>query len=359
MKATIPPARVANEQSEFLRAMTLRLMRGENLGRNEAKSLLQAIVDPAATHAQIAAALTALAVKGETAEELDGMAGALRANAVRLHSRHSRIIDTAGTGSSSAKAFNVSTAAAFVAAGADLPVAKHGARGATSRCGSADVLEALGVNTAAAPEVTEHCLNEHGMCFMFAPSFHRATARVAEVRSQLGVPTTFNLLGPLSNPAGAPFQIVGVWAFSLIERVAAALSLLGIERAWVVHGVDGLDEITLAGKTFVAECSANNEVRTFTVLPSDFGLTTQSLEGVRGGGLVENARIIRAILDCEKIEDLLPARDLVIANAAAALFIAGLAPDLRQAAALAHESIESGRAAAKLDALILETNRKR
>src|SRR6266478_1560191 len=216
-----------------LRELTLRLMRGENLQRADAGALLTALLSAAATDAQIAGALTALAMKGETVEELAGMAEAMRARAVRLDAAQGKLIDTAGTGSSAAKTFNVSTAAAFVIAGAGLPVAKHGSRAATSHSGSADVLEALGVNTAAAPETVERSLNEYGICFMFAPVFHGATARVAQVRRELGVHTTFNLLGPLTNPARAPFQILGVWNPSLLERVASALSLLGVEKAWV------------------------------------------------------------------------------------------------------------------------------
>src|SRR5947209_1540900 len=215
-------------------------MRGENLSRAEAGNFLDCLLNPMTTDAQIAAALTSLAVKGETFDELAGIAEAMRNRALPLRSRHARFIDTAGTGSSTAKRFNVSTAAAFVIAGAGLPVAKHGARAASSTSGSADVLEALGVNTLASPETMERCLNEYGICFMFAPQFHRATARVAEVRRQLGIHTTFNLLGPLTNPAGAPFQVLGVWDHSLVEPVASALALLGVEKAWVVHGADGL-----------------------------------------------------------------------------------------------------------------------
>src|SRR5205807_8687035 len=267
------PARRDEPQTDVgLRALLLRLMRGEHLRRVEAGALLDALLDGTATDAQIAAALVALAVKGETVEELAGMAAAMRARAVRLRARHTRLIDTAGTGSSAAKTFNVSTAAAFVVAGAGLPVAKHGSRAATSRSGSADVLEALGVNTAAPPETVERCLNEHGICFMFAPLFHGATARVAHVRRELGVHTTFNLLGPLTNPARAPFQILGVWHRSLIEPVASVLALLGAEKAWVVHGADGLDEITLTRETFVAACSTGSRVQTFTISPHDFGL---------------------------------------------------------------------------------------
>ncbi len=341
-----------------LRQMTLCLMRGENLSRAEAGKFLAALLNPAATDAQVAAALAVLAVKGETVEELAGMAEAMRNRAIPVRCHHERFIDTAGTGSSAAKTFNVSTAAAFVIAGAGLPVAKHGSRAATSHSGSADVLEALGVNTAAPPETVERCLNEHGICFMFAPLFHGATARVAHVRRELGVHTTFNLLGPLTNPARAPFQILGVWHRSLIEPVASVLALLGAKKAWVVHGADGLDEITLTRETFVAACSTGSRVETFTISPHDFGLERRSLDGTRGSGSAENAQLIRAILQGRAEENFAAARDLVVINAAAALHIAGLASDLRQAASLARESIDSGRAASKLEALIGETNRK-
>ena len=342
-----------------LREMTRRLMHGENLTRAEAAEFLEALLNPSATDTQVAAALAVLAAKGETVEELTGMAEAMRNRAIPVRSSHPRFIDTAGTGSSVAKAFNVSTAAALVIAGAGVPVAKHGSRAATSFCGSADVLEGLGVNTAASPETVQRCLNEHGICFMFAPIFHQATARVAHVRRELGVRTTFNLLGPLTNPARAPFQILGVWHRSLLERVASALSLLGVEKAWVVNGADGLDEITIADKTFVAACSPNRNVETFTISPHDFGLEQQSMDGSRAIGPEANAQLIRAILRREKTKATPAARDLVIANAAAALHVAGVAEDLCDAAKLAHESIDSGRAASKLDALIRETNRDR
>jgi anthranilate phosphoribosyltransferase len=341
-----------------LRKTTMRLVRGENLSQAEAANFLDALLDPVATDKQIAAALIALTAKGETVDELAGMAEAMRNRALRLHTHHCNFIDTAGTGSSRAKTFNVSTAAAFVIAGAGLPVAKHGARAATSNCGSADVLEALGVNTAASPEVVERCLNDHGICFMFAPLFHRATARVAKVRRQLGVHTTFNLLGPLTNPARAPFQLVGVWHASLVERVASALALLGIEHAWVVHGGDGLDEVTIADSTLVTSCSAREGLKRFTVSPEDFGFERQSLAGSGAEGPDENAQLIRAILNGTNNGDFAPARDLVILNAAAALHVAGIAADFRQAANLARECIVSGSAASKLDALIRETNRR-
>src|SRR6266550_2881231 len=313
-----------------LRQMTLCLMRGENLSRAEAGKFLAALLNPAATDAQVAAALAVLAVKGETVEELAGMAEAMRNRAIPVRCHHERFIDTAGTGS----------------------------RAATSHSGSADVLEALGVNTAAPLGTVERCLNEHGICFMFAPLFHGATARVAHVRRELGVHTTFNLLGPLTNPAHAPFQILGVWHRSLLDPVASALALLGAEKAWVVHGADGLDEITLTRETFVAACSTGSRVETFTISPHDFGLERRSLDGARGSGSAENAQLIRAILQGRAEENFAAARDLVVINAAAALHIAGLASDLRQAASLARESIESGRAESKLEALIGETNRK-
>ena len=350
-------------QVNDLREMTRRLMRAENLSRAEAREFLSALINPAVTDAQVAAALAVLAVKGETVDELAGMAEAMRERSLRLYSKHARFVDTAGTGSSAVKTFNVSTATAFVIAGAGLPTAKHGSRAVTSHSGSADVLEALGVNTTASTETVERCLNEHGICFMFAPLFHRATARVAQVRRELGMHTTFNLLGPLTNPARAPFQILGVWHRSLVERVAAVLGVLGTKKAWVVHGADGLDEITLTGDTFVACCSANSDkppvLETFTVTPENFGLERRSLGELCGGGPLENAELIRSILHGDKDGHLSVARDLVIINSAAALYLSGFSQDLPQAAMMARESIDSGCAASKLDVLIQETNRKR
>ena len=335
-----------------LRALLLRLMRGEDLTRAEAAGLLDALLDATATDAQVAAALVALAVKGETVEELAGMAAAMRARAVRIHPRHARFIDTAGTGSSAAKTFNVSTAAALVAAGAGLPVAKHGSRAATSLSGSADVLAALGVSVSVAPEVSERCLNEIGVCFMFAPLYHGATARVAGVRRELGVHTTFNLLGPLTNPAGAPRQIIGVWHPSLVEPLARTLAALGTERAWVVHGRDGLDEITTSDKTLVAEAEGG-DVRTFEIAPEDFCISRANLESLRGGDAEMNASIIRSVLTGERRD---AARALVVANAAAALLVGGAAANLSEAATLAERSIDSGAALDKLQQLVKATN---
>jgi anthranilate phosphoribosyltransferase len=338
--------------AEQLRRFLYRLLRGEDLDRREASDLLEALISPDSTDAQIAAVLVALSKKGETVEELAGMASALRKRAVRVQCKHPRFIDTAGTGSSAAKTFNVSTAAAFVIAGAGLPVAKHGNRAASSRSGSADVLNALGVNITALPDVSESCLAQIGICFMFAPLYHGATARVASVRRELGIHTTFNLLGPLSNPAGAPLQIVGVWRRELVELLAKALAALGTERAWVVHGEDGLDEITLAGKTVVAEVR-QGAVKSFTISPADFGLKECRLEHLGDGDAEVNAGIIRDVLSNARSDE---ARHLVVANAAAALLVGGLASDLIQATQVAEKSIDTGAAQKKLDQLIEATN---
>ena len=337
---------------DSLREFLSRLVRRDDLNRAEATQLFEGLLNPEATDAQIAAVLTALAAKGETVDELAGMASALRARAVRINPCHTCFIDTAGTGSSPAKTFNVSTAAAFVIAGAGLPVAKHGNRAASSRSGSADVLTSLGVNVSAAPEVSERCLSELGICFMFAPLFHGASARVASVRRELGIHTTFNLLGPLSNPAGAPRQIIGVWRADLVELMANALTMLGTERAWVVHGADGLDEITLAGKTTVAEAH-NGTVRTFEIEPGDFGLQRGLLDRLRGGDANANAQLIRAVLSGERHDE---ARALVVANAAAALFVGGVAASLGEATRQAEQSIDSRAAATKLVLLAEATN---
>jgi anthranilate phosphoribosyltransferase len=349
-------SRISDKTESIPRAADLsvflaRLMRGESLSRSEASEFLESLLDGGATDGQIAGALVALALKGETVDELTGIAVAMRLRAVPLKAKHERFLDTAGTGSSCAKTFNVSTAAAFVIAGAGLPVAKHGNRAVTSRSGSSDVLTALGVGVTASPEVSEKCLNDLGMCFMFAPLYHGTTARVAAIRRELGVRTVFNLLGPLTNPAGAPYQLVGVCKPELVEPLARTLAALGTKRAWVVHGLDGLDEVTLAGKTLVAEAQ-NGSVRTFELGPEDFGLQRSSLESLAGGDAAASARIIREILSGGRVD---AARDLVVANAAAGLFVGGAATDLREASGLAAASIQTGAAAAKLEELVKAT----
>lgn len=335
---------MAHQLSDFL----ARLVRRENLSREEAFELLEALLDPEATDAQISGALVALAAKGETVAELTGMVEGLRSRATRVISKHDCFVDTAGTGSSRAKTFNISTAAAFVIAGAGLPVAKHGNRAASSKSGSADLLTALGVNVSAIPLASENALNEIGICFMFAPLFHGATARVAGIRRQLGIHTTFNLLGPLSNPAGAPRQIIGVWDKDLAEKLARVLAALGTERAWVVHGEDGLDEITLAGKTHVVE-AVDGKVRSFEIAPEDFGFEVRALDHLRGGDTDANAAIVAAVLDGSRTDE---ARALVVINAAAALVLGGAAADLRAGARLASDAIDSGAARRKLELLI-------
>lgn len=339
---------------ESIKDFLARLMRGENLTRAESSELLDSLLDEAATDAQIAATLIALKTKGETVDELAGLAEGMRRRATRINCKHERFIDTAGTGSSVAKTFNVSTAAAFVIAGAGLPVAKHGNRAASSRCGSADVLAALGVNVSADAAASAACLNEHGICFMFAPLYHGATKRVAGVRRELGVHTTFNLLGPLTNPAGAPRQIIGVWHRDLVEPMAQVLALLGTERAWVVHGADGLDEITLAGPTFVAE-AGRGTVRCFEVSPEHFRIQRRSLNGLSGCEAEGNAEIIRDVLTGKRRD---AARDLIVINAAAALHVGGVADDLPAGLRLAEDSIDNGHAAGKLDQLVRITNLK-
>ena len=336
----------------LLRFYLTRLLNRESLTRIESAELLGAMLADDATDAQIAATLVALTAKGETIDELAGMTDALRERALKLSSCHSVFIDTAGTGSSRAKTFNVSTAVAFVVAGAQLPVAKHGNRAASSKSGSADVLSALGVNVSALPELSESCLSEIGICFMFAPLYHGATARVAGIRRELGIHTSFNLLGPLSNPARAPRQIVGVWRRDLVELLANVLAELGTERAWVVHGEDGLDEITLNGKTWVAEAN-QGKVTTFEVRPADFGFFDTTLEGLRGGDAEANAKIIRGVLFGERRDE---ARSLILVNAAAALIVGGKAGALPEAVKFAEESIDSGAARNKLEELIRLTN---
>jgi anthranilate phosphoribosyltransferase len=324
-----------------------KLIARQNLAQPEAAALLEAILADDATDSRIAASLIALASKGETEEELAGFAQTMRARCSRVASKHSRYVDTCGTGGSVAKTFNVSTAAAFVVAAAGVPVAKHGNVGVTTKAGSADVLRALGVKVDLAPERVNEIFDEIGVCFMFAPLHHAATKRVAMVRRDLGVRTIFNLLGPLTNPAGAPFQVVGVSSEAACEKVARALARLGTQRAWVVRGEDGLDEITLAGKTVVYS-AAPEGVDRFEIAPEDFGLRRTPIDHLRGGSAEENAAIICDVLEGRRKDE---ARDLVLINAAASLFITGVANGFEGAVEMAARSIETSGALAKLHAL--------
>lgn len=348
-----PTTPTNNSSDTPLRKFIIGFMRGENLSFDESADFFKALTDESANQTQIAGALVALAAKGETFEELAGMASIMRENSVRITCRQKNFIDTAGTGSSLLKTFNVSTAAAFVIAGAGLSVAKHGNRAVTSKTGSADVLTQLGVKTVGEPQVAEKCLNGAGICFMFAPKFHPMLRRVGDVRRSLGIRTSLNLLGPLSNPANAPKQIVGVWHKSLVEPMAKALSLLGIERAWVVHGSDGLDEITLSGETHIAEVEKGN-IRLFKLVPEDFGLRRGNITHLSANSPEESAEIIRQILSGKRRDE---ARNLVVINAAAALVIGGIAKEPIHAARLAEQSIDSNSASIKLERLVQTTNK--
>lgn len=349
------PASATNSKADTaLYQFLARLLRGEDLPADEAADFFRALTDANANSAQIAGALVALTAKGETAEELAGMARVMREQAVKISSRQKNFIDISGTGASRAKTFNVSTAAAFVAAGAGLVVAKHANRAVMSKTGSADVLGKLGVKVAGEPEVAQICLNGAGMCFMFAPKFHPKLRRVGDVRQSLGIRSCLNLLGVLANPAHAPKQIIGVWHSSLIELMAQALALLGTQKAWVVHGADGLDEMTLAGETFVAEVSGG-KVKTFRISPEDFKLQRGRIEHLKVGTAEQSAQIIRDVLASKRRDE---ARALVVLNAAAALLVGGIARDPIHAARLAEQSIDSGQAQNKLDRLIQTTNKK-
>ncbi len=327
--------------------MALRkVMQSESLTRAEAFALLNAMLDDSTQDVEIAAVLTALAQKGETADELTGMSEAMRDRMVRLRCDSSKVIDTAGTGASKAKTFNVSTAASFVIAAAGLPIAKHGARAATSSSGSADVLRALGCDVQSTPAESERLLSEHSICFLFAPQYHPAAARVAPIRRQLGFRTVFNLIGPLSSPSRAKFQLIGVSEESLLPKMAQALANLGCERGFVVHGEDGLDEVSLAGSTRVAEVH-EGKYSTHSVQPEIFGVERSSCEHLRVADAQASAEVTRKVLAGNADRR---ATDLVVLNAAAALII-GLSVDARTAAEMARKAITSGAAMQKLEAL--------
>lgn len=348
------PKSATNSKADTpLHPFLVRLMHGENLSMDEASEFFNALIDENANQSQIAGALVALATKGETYEELAGMARVMRQKSIKITSRHKNFIDTAGTGSSSVKTFNISTAASFVIAGAGLAVAKHGNRAVTSKTGSADVLDKLGVKISSEPKNAQSCLSGMNICFMFAPNFHPALRRVGDIRRSLGVRTSLNLLGPLSNPANAPRQIIGVWHPSLVEPMAQALSLLGTEKAWVIHGGDGLDEITLTRETLVAEV-AKNRFKTFTVEPETFGLKRGDIAHLHAESAEESAKIVMEVLQSKRRDE---ARSLVVMNAAAAIYIGGLAKDLSHAARMAEQAIDSGQAQNKLERLIQITNK--
>lgn len=340
----------------------------QSLSREEARTVMADVLAGNCTDAQIAALLIALRIKGETVEEIVGFAEAIRAAAAPLPIERSgleplavsgtgrdallgepvvdSLIDTSGTGGDASGTFNISTATALVTAGAGVRVAKHGNRSISSRCGSADVVEALGVNIQLSPERAAQCLLEVGICFLYAPNLHPAMKQVQSVRRELRMRTMFNLLGPLTNPARASGQVVGVYSLDLVEKLAEALSMLGLRRALVVHGLDGLDEITITDVTRVAEARAGS-VRSYEIEPEEFGMKRATLQEIAGGDARQNAEIIRAVLNGEKSAR----RDVVLLNSAAALVAAGKADHIADAIPLAAKSIDSGTAAEKLQAL--------
>src|SRR5499427_9364776 len=337
-----------------------------DLTRLEAAAAMEALMSGAATSVQVAAFLTALRMKGETVEELIGLAEVMRLKAVRVRTRgdvgtalagtdREMLIDTAGTGGDASGTFNVSTATAFVVAGAGLKVAKHGNRSMSglsgaSLCGSADVVETLGVNLSLSPEQVGRCVAEVGIGFLYAPLLHTAMKHVMTARREVGIRTVFNLLGPLTNPAGANAQVIGVAAAALTEPLARVLAELGTFRAFVVHGADGLDEISNTGASRISEVR-EGVVRAFAVRAEDFGVSCASIREVRGGDREQNAEIIRAILRGEPGAK----RDVVLMNAAAALVVSGRARDLKEGVELAARSVDTGAAGEKLDRLIALT----
>ena len=330
----------------MIREAILTLIEGRSLTVEEAASVMEEIMVGEVTPAQFGAFVTALRLKGETIDEITGLVKTMRAKAVRVMVA-GPVIDVVGTGGDGLNTFNISTAAAFVVAGAGLKVAKHGNRAASSQCGSADVLEALGVKFDLAAEQVQKCIEEVGIGFMFAPSFHPATKFAVAPRREIGFRTVFNILGPLTNPAGARNYLLGVADRTLVEKLTLVLQSLGCSHALVVHGEDGLDEITVTGKTLVCELK-DGAIKSYTISPEDFGLSKASPDSLKGGTADENAALLRSILSGASG----PQRDVVLMNAAAALVAGDRAPSLQQGIALAGEAIDSGCALAKLTQLI-------
>ena len=332
----------------MLKETIARLVERKDLGREEIAQAFEEIFAGEATQAQIGAFLVALRIKGETPEEIAGAAGVMRAKATRVRvPQGSPVLDTCGTGGDGAHTFNISTAVALIAAAAGAVVAKHGNRSVSSRCGSADVLAACGVRIDAPLEVVEHCVAVLGVGFLFAPALHGVMKHVIGPRREIGVRSIFNLLGPLSNPAGASHQLLGVYDRAMVPVLAETLCRLGSERALVVHGENGLDEISPCGPT-IAALVEDGRVRALTLTPEDAGIRPVPLEALRGGEPAENAARLVALLDGEPG----PLREAVVLNAAGAIWIAGLARDLRQGAELARAALDGGHARQKLAQLV-------
>jgi len=327
----------------LIRTAIARAVLREDLPRELARASMEQILDGEATPAQIGAFAVALRVKGETPEEIAGMAAAMRERVPPIRTKRSPVLDTCGTGGDNAGTFNISTTSAIVVASCGVAVAKHGNRAVSSRTGSADVLEALGVGLDLTPESAARSLDVLGITFLFAPNYHAALRHAAQPRREIGVRTILDLLGPLTNPAGARRQLVGVFSNRLVRRIAEVLKILGSERAWVVHGLDGLDELTVLGRSHVAELD-HGEIREFEVDPAPLGLAHTERGGLEGGDAATNAAKIRAVLAGEKGA----ARDIVVLNAGGALVVAGVVKDLAEGVARAQEAIDSGRAARQL-----------
>ncbi len=329
-----------------------RLLAGEDLSHDDMLALMQHIMGGQLTPAQIAAVLVALRIKGETVTEIAAAAQVMRELSTKVVVQdNGHLIDTCGTGGDGAQTFNISTASALVAAAAGASVAKHGGRSVSSTCGSADILEKLGVNVNMTPQQVEHCVDSIGIGFMFAPNHHSAMKHAAPVRRELGVRTLFNLLGPLTNPAGAKNQVMGVFHRDLVAKLAQVLQQLGSRHVLVVHGADGMDEISISGSTYIAELK-DGAVREYTVQPQDFGLKTAPLETIRVVNADEARTMLMAVMDNQPSA----ARDIVQLNAGAAIYVAGLAATLEEGVKKAGEVIASGAAKAKLAQLILVSN---
>jgi len=324
-----------------------KLARGGHLSLDESQAAMREIMDGRATPAQIAAYLTALSIKGPTPDEIAGAALVMREKATRIEVGDLPVVDTCGTGGTGKKSFNISTCAALVAAGAGAYVAKHGNRGATSKCGSSDVLEALGVNVYAEPAVVARCVREAHMGFLFAPQLHGAMKYAVPVRKEIGIRTVFNVLGPLTNPAGARRQVMGVYAADLVRPIADVLLALGTEHALVVHSTDGLDEIALSAPTHVCEVRSG-AITCYDLSPEFLGLPTASLEEIRAETAPQSADCVRSVLRGERG----PRRDVVLANAGAAVYVSGIARDIHDGIKRAAESIDTGAAGRVLEALV-------
>lgn len=333
-----------------IRQVIARLADGHTLTEDEIRGVLDTMTDGAASPVQMGALLMALRVRGETVEEITGAAQGLRARMLRISAPHGAI-DIVGTGGDRHGTYNVSTCASLVAAGAGVPVAKHGNRSVSSLSGASDVLAALGVKLDTAPQTAERAVREAGVCFLWAPMHHPAMKAWAPVRAELGIRTLFNLLGPMCNPAGVGAQVLGVFDRRWLEPLAHVMRNLGSQRVWVVHGADGLDELTTTGPTHVAQLD-DGDITVFEVVPEDAGLPRASLADLKGGDAATNARAIRDVLAGKPG----PFRDIVVLNAAAAMIVAGRAASLADGVEQAARSIDEGRAAAALDRLVAITN---